>query len=186
MIGFLSPPYGGGGCVGMERFGRAGEGFPRGFMRLAHGIPSRAARPNPFNAPDPGGLQRAMPRLADGRAAGLGGGVVAIDGKALRSPPHPVGAFVGGARPVLGQVRVEDRSNGIAAVPVLLGTLAPKARVVTADAMRTQRRTARAVTAAGCDHVPAPKGNRGALYEDVKPYPDDPAQDGNCLVPSGC
>ena len=58
---------------------------------------------------------------------------------------------------------------------------APKGRVVTADAMHTQRRTARAVTAAGGDHVLALKGNQGAPYEDVRLYPDDPAQDGNCL-----
>ena len=58
----------------------------------------------------------------------MGGGVAAIDGRALRrsfaaavsqSPPHPVRAFAGGARPVLGQVRVENRSNGIAAVSAL-------------------------------------------------------------------
>ena len=119
----------------MERFGRAEEGFPRGFMRLAHGIPSRGAFTNPFDAPDPGGLWRAMLRPAEGRAAGLGGGVTAIDGKALRrsfsdvasrSPPHPVRAFASEARPVLGRVRVEGRSNGIAAVPALSGMPAPK------------------------------------------------------------
>ena len=64
-----------------------------------------------------------------------------IDGKALRrsfadaaprSPPHPVRAFAGEARPVSGQVRVEGRSNGIAAVPTLLGMPTPKGRVVTA------------------------------------------------------
>ena len=141
----------------MERFGRAEEGFPRGFMRLAHGIPSRDAFLNPFNVPDPAGLRRAMPRFADGQAAGLGDGVAAIDGKALRrsfaaaasrSPPHPVRAFAGGACPALGQVRVEGRSNGIAAVPALLGMPAPEGRIVTADAMYTQHRTARAVTAA--------------------------------------
>ena len=190
MIDLLSALRGGGGSADMERFGRAKEGFPRGFMRLAHGIPSRDAFPNPFNALAPGGLQRAMLRLAVGWAAGLDGGVVAIDGKAFRrsfaaaasrSPLHPVRAFAGGARPVLGQVRVEDRSNGIAAVPALLEMPAPEGRIVTADAMRTQRRTARAVTAAGGDYVLALKGNRGALYEDVRPYPDDPAQDGNCL-----
>ena len=48
---------------------------------------------------------------------------------------------------MLGQVRVRDKSNRIAAVPAPLG-------------------------------MPAPKGNRGTPYEDVKPYPDDPAQDG--------
>ena len=89
----------------MERLGCAEEKFLRGFMRLAHGIPSHDAFTNPFNALDPGGLQRAMPRHAEGRAAGLEGEVVAIDGKALRrsfsdaasrSPPHLVQAFAGG------------------------------------------------------------------------------------------
>ena len=63
MIGLPSAPCGGGGCADTERFGRAGEGFPRGFMRPAHGIPSRDAFPNPFNALDPGDLQ--------GRCCGL-------------------------------------------------------------------------------------------------------------------
>ena len=188
MIGLPSALCGGEGCVDMERFGRAKEGFLRGFMRLAHGIPSRDAFTNLFNAPDPGSLQQAMLRLAEGRAAGLGGGVVAIDGKALRrsfsdaasrSPLHLVQAFASEARLVLGQVRVEGKSNEIAAVPALLGMLALKGRVVTADAMHTQRRTAQAVTAAGGDYVLALKGNQGALYEDVKLYLDDPAQDGN-------
>ena len=48
MIGLPSAPCGGGGCADMERLGRAGEGFPRGFMRLAHGIPSRDTFTNPF------------------------------------------------------------------------------------------------------------------------------------------
>ena len=84
VIGLLSALCGGEGCADMERFGRAKEGFLRGFMRLAHGIPSHDAFTNLFNAPDPGGLQWAMLRPAEGRAAELGGEVVAIDGKALR------------------------------------------------------------------------------------------------------
>ena len=62
---------------------------------------------------------------------------------------------------MLGQVRVGERSNGIAAVPALLGMPASEGRIVKADAMHTQRRTARAVTAAGGDHVLVLKGNRG-------------------------
>ena len=65
MIGLLPALCGGGGCADMERFGRAGEGFPRGFMRLAHGIPSRDAFTNPFNALDPGDLRRAGRLRAD-------------------------------------------------------------------------------------------------------------------------
>ena len=87
---------------------------------------------------------------------------------------------------MLGQVRVEDKSNGISAVPALLGMPAPKGRVVTADAMRTRRRTARTITAAGGDHVLALKGNRGAPYEDAKPYPDDLGAGRELPVSSGC
>ena len=47
---------------------------------------------------------------------------------------------------VLGQVRVEKKSNEIAAVPTLLEMPAPEGRIVTADAMHTQRRTSRAET----------------------------------------
>ena len=77
MIGLLSSLCGGEGCTDMERFGRAKEKFLRSFMRLPHGIPSHDAFTNLFNALDPGGLQRAMLRLAEGWAAGLaerGGG----------------------------------------------------------------------------------------------------------------
>ena len=103
MIGLLSSLCGGEGCTDMERFGRAREKFLHSFMRLPHGIPSHDAFTNLFNALDPGGLQRAMLRLAEGWAAGLGSEVVAIDGKALRrsfadaasrSPLHLVQAFV--------------------------------------------------------------------------------------------
>ena len=136
----------------------------------------------------PGGLQQAMLRLAESRAARVGGGVTAIDGKALRRsfsdaasrfPPHPVQAFASEARPVMGRVRVEGGSNGITAVSALSGMPAPKGRVVTADAMHTRRRTAQAVTAAGGDYVPALKGNQGAPYEDVKLHLDDPVQERN-------
>ena len=111
--------------------------------------------------------------------------MAAIDGKVLRrsfadaasrSPPHPVQAFASEARLVLGQVRAAGKSNEITALPALLEMLALKGRIVTADAMHTQRETARAVTAAGGDYVPALKGNRGPLYEDAKLYLDDPAQ----------
>ena len=121
MTGLLSALRGGGGCADMGRFGRAKEGFPRGSMRLAHGIPSRDAFPNPFNAPDPGGLRRAMLRPAEGWAAGLGGEVVAIDGRVLRRSfaaaasrsPHPVRAFADGACRALGQVRSRTSRTGL-------------------------------------------------------------------------
>ena len=154
MIALLSTLCGGEGCADMERFGRAKELFLRRFMVLEHGIPSHDAFSDLFNALDPGGLQRVLLRLLEDWAAVLDGDVIAIDGKSLRrsfadaaarSPVHLVQAFAARARLVLGQVKVADKSNEIAAMPKLLEMLALKGRIVTADAMHTQRTTAEAV-----------------------------------------
>ena len=61
-------------------------------------------------------------------------------------------------------------------MPQLLEMLALKGRIVTADAMHTQRATAEAVTARGGDYVLALKANQDSLHEDVRLYLDDPAR----------
>ncbi len=65
-------------------------------------------------------------------------------------------------------------TNEIAAM--LLEMLALKGRIVTADAMHTQRATAEAVTARGGDYVLALKANQDSLHEDVRLYLDDPVR----------
>ena len=126
----------------------------------------------------PGGLQKVLLRL-------LEDDVIAIDGKslrrsfataAIRSPVHLVQAFAARARLVLGQVKVADKSNEIMAMPKLLEMLALKGRIVTADAMHTQRATAEAVIAGGGDYVLALKANQGRLHDDIRLYLDDPAR----------
>lgn len=185
VIALLSVLCGGEGCVDMEQFGRAKEPFLRRFMVLKHGIPSHDAFSDLFNALDPDSLQTVMLRLLEDWAAVLDDDVIAIDGKSLRrsfadaaarSPVHLVQAFAAHARLVLGQVKVKDKSNEIAAVPALLEMLALEGRIVTADAMHTQRVTAEAVIAGGGHYVLALKGNQGRLHDDVRLYLDDPAQ----------
>ena len=185
MIALLSVLCGGEGCTDMERFGRAKESFLRGFMTLKHGVPSHDAFSNLFNALEPKGLQRVLLRFVRDWAERLEGDIVAIDGKALRrsfadaaarSPLHLVQAFATGTRLMLGQVRVKAKSNEITALPALLDMLALKGRIVTADAMHTQRATATTITARGGDYVLALKANQETLFEDVKLYLDDPAQ----------
>ena len=149
-ISLLSVLCGGEGCADMERLGRAKEPFLRRFMVLAHGIPSHDAFSDLFNALDPGGLQKVLLRLLEDWSAVLDGDVIAIDGKSLRrsfadaaarSPVHLVQAFAARARLMLGQAKVDGKSNEIAAMPKLLEMLALMGRVVTADAMHTQRAT---------------------------------------------
>ncbi len=190
VIALLSTLCGGEGCVDMEQFGRAKEPFLRRFMALKHGIPSHDAFSDLFNALDPDSLQTVMLRLLEDWAAVLDDDVIALDGKSLRrsfadaaarSPVHLVQAFASHARLVLGQVKVEDKSNEITAVPALLEMLALEGRIVTADAMHTQRVTAQTVIAGGGHYVLALKGNQGSLHDDVRLYLDDPAQEDDLL-----
>ena len=123
LIALLSVLCGGEGCADMERFGRAKEPFLRRFMVLQHGIPSHDAFSDLFNALGPGGLQKVLLRLLEERSALLEADVIAIDGKSLRrsfataaarSPVHLVHlvqAFAARARLVLGQVKVDGKSN---------------------------------------------------------------------------
>lgn len=141
MIGLLSTLCGGQGCVDMERFGRAKEAFLRRFMELKHGIPSHDAFSHLFNALDPKSLHQVILGLLEDWASTLGESI-AIDGNALRrsfqraagrSPLHLVQAFASEAKLMLGQVKVDAKSNEITALPKLLEVLDVRGRIVTAD-----------------------------------------------------
>ncbi|MCE2467311.1 MAG: ISAs1 family transposase, partial [Caldilineaceae bacterium] len=113
-------------------------------------------------------------------AATLQDGVVAVDGKAARgshdqargvSPLHLVSAWADEARLVLGQRRVDSRSNKITAIPALLETLALDGCLVTIDRVPPgwgcQKRIARTIRDRGADYVLALKGNQPQLHEAV-------------------
>ena len=187
LIALLSALSGGEGCVDMERFGRAKEGFLRQFLRLEYGIPSHDAFSNLFRALDPAGLHGVLQRIAKDWAERLSGEGMAVDGKVLRcsfedatsrSPLHLVQAFAADGKLVLGPIEVDGKSNEIPALPKLLELLDIHGRMVTADAMHTQRETALSVLAKGGDYVLALKGNQRALHEDVKQHLDHPPEDG--------
>ena len=79
--------------------------------------------------------------------------VIALDGKTLRhsfdtATIHIVSAWASRARLCLGQVKVEEKSNEITAVPALLKMLDIRGCLVTADAMNCQKATARQITEA--------------------------------------
>jgi predicted transposase YbfD/YdcC len=171
-----------------SRSGAARIAGMRRCSQSAHRFLSHDAFSDLFNALDPKGFQPVMARLLGELARNLKG-VIAIDGKALRrsfdkasgkSPLHLVQAFAAEAGLVLGQVAVDEKSNEITAIPELLTLLDVKDRIITADAMHTQRATSEAVCARGGDYVLALKGNQGTLFEDAKLYLDDPALTYNC------
>lgn len=101
--------------------------------------------------------------------------VVAIDGKTLRgsrdtnpSPIHLVWAFASEAGIVLGQLKTDQKSNEITAIPELLEWLDVRGAIVTVDAMGCQKTIAEKIICPGGDYLLALKGNQSSLPEDVE------------------
>ncbi len=105
------------------------------------------------------------------------GEVVAIDGKQLRhsydqgggkGAIYMVSAWANTNRLVLGQRKVDNKSNEIIAIPELLRILELSGCIVTIDAMGCQKNIAAAIVEQGADYVLALKGNQTSLHEDVQ------------------
>ena len=70
-------------------------------------------------------------------------------------------------RLVLGQEKVDEKSNEITAIPKRLKRLDITGAVVSVDAMGYQKKIARQMIGQGGDYVLSLKGNQGALHDDV-------------------
>jgi predicted transposase YbfD/YdcC len=73
----------------------------------------------------------------------------------------------------LAQVKVNDKSNEIVAIPALLDMMSIEGAVVTIDAMRCQRDIASKIIDKKADYILALKGNQGKLCEDVEVFADE-------------
>ena len=94
----------------------------------------------------------------------LPGEVVAIDGKTARRSydrPCMVSAWATRNTLTLGQVRTEEKSNEITAIPQLLNLLDLQGCIVTIDAMGCQREIAQQIVDGGADYLLAVKENQG-------------------------
>jgi predicted transposase YbfD/YdcC len=104
------------------------------------------------------------------------GQVVAIDGKTLRrsydkssdkAAIHMVSAWASENGITLGQVKTEQKSNEIKAIPELLKTLEVKGCIITIDAMGCQKDIVARIIGKKADYVLAVKGNQKNLHEDI-------------------
>jgi predicted transposase YbfD/YdcC len=84
-----------------------------------------------------------------------------------------VSAFAARQRIVLGQVKVNEKSNDIVAIPALLDMMSIEGAVVTIDAMACQGDIASKIIGKKADYILALKGNQGKLCEDVEVFVDE-------------
>lgn len=163
--------------VGMESFGQAKHSWLNRILELPHGIPSHDTFARVFARLNPEQFQacfltwvRSLVCLSDGE-------VVAIDGKTLRqsydpandkAAIHMVSAWATANRLVLGQRKVDAKSNEITAIPQLIKLLELEGCIVTIDAMGTQKQIAKQIIERNADYILALKDNQGNLFADVQ------------------
>ncbi|MCD0459981.1 ISAs1 family transposase [Roseiconus lacunae] len=161
------------GWVDVERFAKSKTDWFRRYIDLKHGVPSHDTFGRVFSRLDTGEFLASMHHWIDQFATALRGQGTAIDGKTLRgsfdqasnkSALHTLTAFATGWKLVLRQLSVEDKSNEIPAVPMLLELLDLAGAVVTLDAMHCQRETAQSIIDAEADYILTVKKNQQNLY----------------------
>ena len=162
--------------VDVEVFGNSRKEWLSGFLELSGGIPSHDTFGRVFSILDADRFQSCFIQWVRSVSEMTEGQIVAIDGKtarrshdarAGRSAIHLVNAWASANRLVLGQVKVDDKSNEITAIPKLLRMLEVSGCVVTIDAMGCQKEIAGTVTERGANYVLSLKRNQGQLHDDV-------------------
>jgi predicted transposase YbfD/YdcC len=165
------------GWLDIEAYGRAKEAFFRQFLDLPHGIPSHDTFGRVFARLNPSAFQQAFVAWVDAIRLKLPGDVIALDGKTERrthdraidlAPLHIVSAWSTANSLVLGQIRVDDKSNEITAIPLLLELLDVQDCIITIDALGCQVAIAEQIIAQQADYVLGCKGNQGHLARDVE------------------
>ena len=135
---------------------------------MPNGIPSHDTFGRVFSALDSEILETNFQAWVKVIVEELGLEVIAIDGKNLKGSYDRekslksltmVSAWSSTHRLVLAQVAVDQKSNEITAIPVLLEQLDLQGSIITIDAMGTQTAIAKQIKAAGADYILTLKGN---------------------------
>jgi predicted transposase YbfD/YdcC len=167
-------------------FGNTKIDFLRQYMKFENGIPSKSTiarvfsllNPLQFRAVFTAWIKEFQKEIEENE-------VIAIDGKTLRrsfdhsgnNPAiHMVSAFATNSRIVLGQIKVNEKSNEVTAIPDLLELLSIKKGIVTIDAMGCQKKIAQKILQKEANYILALKKNQGGLYDDIKLYLDSETQ----------
>lgn len=108
---------------------------------------------------------------------------LSIDGKAIKSArdkinggntPYIVSAFLSDIGISIGQVKVDDKTNEITAIPELIELLDIEGKIITIDAIGTQENICNLITSKDKkgDYILRVKDNQKDLKDDIKTYFD--------------
>lgn len=175
----------------IEFFGKSKYKWFKQFLELPHGIPSHDTFGRVFALLDTEQFQACFAEWVSAISEVFQGQIVAVDGKTLRRSHDKatgkqaiqvVSAWAAQNRLVLGQMKVDELSNEITAIPELLALLGVAGCIVTTDAIGCQKAIAQTIVDQDADYVLAVKENQGHLYETFQDLFQYPAE----MVAAGC
>jgi predicted transposase YbfD/YdcC len=161
----------------IEIYGKEKQQWLKGFLTLPNGIPSHDTIRRLFIRLNPEQLQQCFLSWVEAIRRHTEGEVVSIDGKTARrthdrsagkNALHMVSAWASENRIVLGQVKTDEQSNEITAIPELLKLLELKGCIVTIDAIGCQTQIAQQIREKKAEYVLAVKANRPDLLGELK------------------
>lgn len=169
------------GCeqwIEIEDFARNKESWLREFLELPNGIPSDDTYRRVMERIKPKQLETAYRKWVLPYVGSCIGKHVAVDGKTVcgasregqKSKLHIVSAWVREDGVTLGQLRTQEKSNEITAIPELLESLDIRGASVTIDAMGCQTEIARKIVDLQANYVLAVKRNQPNLYDAMEEY----------------
>lgn len=163
--------------VDIETYGLAKQEWFKQFLELSNGIPSHDTFARVFARINPEQFQQSFLGWIKSISNVTEGEVIAIDGKTLRhsydtaqdkGAIQMVSAWATANRLVLGQVKVNSKSNEITAIPELLRVLSLSGCIVTIDAIGCQKEIVKLIAQQEADYVITLKKNQGSLYKRVE------------------
>lgn len=175
-IAIASVLSGGDSWNDMEEYGVIKKEWLSSFLELPNGIPSHDTFNRFFSALDADVFESCFLSWVKSIHQRTHGEVVSIDGKTMRgsrnqgckTATHIVSAWADKNELILGQIKVEEKSNEITAIPKLLDALLLEGCVITIDAMGCQKNIARKIVSKKADYILSVKENQKDLYEDIK------------------
>ena len=146
-------------------------------LKLENGTPSHDCLSDIFARIDPKKFMKLFIEWTKEMVENRTGKKISIDGKAIRSAtdkinngniPYIVSAFIGELGLSIGEVKVEDKSNEITAIPDLLDLLEIEGAIITIDAIGTQEDIVNKIVEKGAHYVLPVKDNQRELRKQIK------------------
>jgi predicted transposase YbfD/YdcC len=167
--------------VEVAEFGELHHDWLCSIVPLPSGIASHDTFARVFRLLDAQQLELACQQWLT-QVAGKIHGTVAIDGKSVRGSSkgdahkslHMVSAWAADMGLLLGQCKVDGKSNEITAIPELLRLLHLRGCIVTIDAIGCQKNIAQQLHEHGADYVLSLKGNQRHMHTVVRKHFEAP------------